>query len=94
LTNKTRGSILYLNVADRQHGKGVEIMVNTREIKAQMQRKGMTQRDLALAIGINPATLNRKINNESGDLITVKEATEITRILDIPEDTIGEIFFA
>lgn len=69
-------------------------MVNTREIKAQMQRKGMTQRDLALAIGINPATLNRKINNESGDLITVKEATEITRILDIPEDTIGEIFFA
>jgi transcriptional regulator with XRE-family HTH domain len=94
LTNKTRGSILCLSVADRQHRKGVEIMVNTREIKAQMQRKGMTQRDLALAIGINPATLNRKINNESGDLITVKEATEITRILDIPEDTIGEIFFA
>jgi transcriptional regulator with XRE-family HTH domain len=74
--------------------KGVETMVNTRELKAQMRRKGMTQRELAQEVGINITTLNRKINNEGGDLITVKEATEITKILDIPEDMIGSIFFA
>lgn len=41
-------------------------MVDTREIKAQIRRKGTTQEELAKMIGINPSTLSRKINNEKG----------------------------
>ena len=69
-------------------------MVNTREIKAQMQRKGMTQVMLAQKLGINPSTLNRKINNEKGDNLTVKEAVEMTEALDFPRNEITDIFFA
>lgn len=69
-------------------------MVNTREIKAQMQRKGMTQVMLAQKMGINPSTLNRKINNEKGDNLTVKEAVEMAEALDFPRNEITDIFFA
>ncbi len=68
-------------------------MINTREIKAQMQRKGMTQAMLAQRLGINPSTLNRKINNEEGENLTVKEANEIVAALDFPRNKITEIFF-
>jgi transcriptional regulator with XRE-family HTH domain len=70
------------------------IMINTREIKAQMQRKGMTQQHLAQAMGINPTTLNRKINNEEGNLLTVDEANKIKKVLEIPESMLQIIFFA
>lgn len=69
-------------------------MVNTREIKAQMQRKGMTQVTLAQKLGINPSTLNRKINNESGENLTVKEAAEMAETLGFPRNEITNIFFA
>lgn len=69
-------------------------MVNTREIKAQMQRKGMTQAMLAQKLGINPSTLNRKINNEEGENLTVKEANEMAIALEFPRNEITEIFFA
>ena len=54
-------------------------MVNTREIKAQIRRVGTTQEELAKKLGINPSTLNRKINNEEGQQLTVKEATDMAR---------------
>lgn len=68
-------------------------MVNTREIKAQMQRKGMTQVMLAQKLGINPSTLNRKINNKKGENLTVKEATEMAETLGFSRNEITNIFF-
>lgn len=69
-------------------------MVNTREIKAQMQRKGMTQVMLAQRLGINPSTLNRKINNTEGENLTVKEAAEMAEALEFQRNEITNIFFA
>lgn len=69
-------------------------MVKTREIKAQMLRAGITQHELAQIIKINPSTLNRKINNESGDKLTLKEAQGIADALKIPEEERMNIFFA
>lgn len=69
-------------------------MVKTREIKAQMLRAGITQHELARIIKINPSTLNRKINNESGDKLTLKEAQGIADALKIPEEERMSIFFA
>ena len=83
-----------INLRIRKSTKGVKKVVNTREIKAQMQRKGMTQVMLAQKLGINPSTLNRKINNEKGDNLTVKEAVEMAEALDFPRNEITDIFFA
>lgn len=69
-------------------------MVNTREIKAQIRRAGTTQEELAKKLGINPSTLNRKINNEEGQQLTVKEATDMAHALEIPRDQLLTIFFA
>jgi len=69
-------------------------MVNTREIKAQMKRAGFTQKELAQHIGMDPSTLNRKINNEEGTVLTVKEANQIAFALDIPRESMTDIFFA
>lgn len=69
-------------------------MVNTREIKAQIRRVGTTQEELAKKLGINPSTLNRKINNEEGQKLTVKEATDMARVLEIPREQLLTIFFA
>lgn len=69
-------------------------MINTREIKAQIRRAGTTQEELARKLGINPSTLNRKINNEEGQHLTVKEATDMASALEIPREQLLTIFFA
>lgn len=69
-------------------------MVKTKEIKAQMQRVGITQAKLAEQLGMNASTLNRKINNEEGENLTVKEASCMASILFIPRDMLAGIFFA
>ena len=43
---------------------------------------------------MNPSTFNRKINNENGETMTVKEANELSDILDIPRSQLATIFFA
>ena len=69
-------------------------MINVMELKAQLKRTGMTQASLAEKVGMNPATLNRKINNVEGETLTVKEATDIAKSLDIPKEKLTFIFFA
>lgn len=66
-------------------------MINTQKIKAKMTEKKITQVQLAKLIGIDPSTLNRKINNKNGDNLTVKEVQKIMTILDISNPT--EYFF-
>ena len=69
-------------------------MIRTNELKAQMVRINMTQKELAKIIGMDPATLNRKINNEAGSVMTIKEANEIAQALKIPRESMTDIFFA
>ena len=69
-------------------------MIRTNEIKAQMKRKGMIQGDLAKRMNMDPSTLNRKINNEDGDKITVREVTRMCKELDLQKEQVADIFFA
>lgn len=69
-------------------------MVDTKEIKAQLKRAGMTQTELARMVEMDPSTLNRKINNAEGETLTVKEATNIAEMLKIPREILTDIFFA
>ena len=63
-------------------------MINIPKIKGRMVEKNITQEKLSALIGIDRSTLNRKINNVEGETLTVKEATQISRILEItmPEE--------
>lgn len=68
-------------------------MVNTDKLKARLKEKRMTQEQLAEKIGIHPSTMNAKINNEEGETLTIKQADDIKKILDIPNNEVIEYFF-
>lgn len=69
-------------------------MIRTEKIKRQMRSAGITQEQLANRLGIDPSTLNRKINNADGCKISVREANEIASILNFRKDELTDIFFA
>jgi len=63
-------------------------MINIPKIKGRMIEKNFTQEKLSTVMGIDRSTLNRKLNNVEGENLTVKEATQISKILEItmPEE--------
>jgi transcriptional regulator with XRE-family HTH domain len=67
-------------------------VINSMELKAEIKRSGLTQDQLANKIGIDPSTLNRKINNKNSTL-SVDEAQKIVAVLNIPEEKLAVIFF-
>lgn len=69
-------------------------MVDVKELKAQLKRADTTQAELARVVDMDPSTLNRKINNEEGENLTVKEAFAIAEALKIPRNMLTKIFFA
>lgn len=66
--------------------------MNINKLKGKIVEKGMNITQLAFELGINRATLYRKINNE-GDTLTIKEANLIVSVLDLTEKEATEIFF-
>lgn len=68
-------------------------MVNILKLKARLKEKNLTQEDMAKRLGINPSTLNKKINDEAGEYLTIDEAERIKDILDISTSDIAEYFF-
>ena len=74
--------------------KEVKWLVNTSALKAKLKEKNMTQEEVARKLGIDPSTFNRKINNESGSVITVQEAELLANVLNIPRNRLTAIFFA
>ena len=65
-------------------------MFNRRKLQAQMVLKGYTIGEVAEKIGINSATMYRKLNN-NGDF----SREEINKLIDLLEiDDIEGIFFA
>lgn len=68
-------------------------MVNFRRLRGRMVEKDIKVSDIAKHLGIDRATLYRKFKDETGDKLTVREAQEIARLLDLSEDDAMGIFF-
>lgn len=67
-------------------------MFNSLEFNALLARNDKTKEDVAVVLGINPATLYRKVNGQSD--FTRKEIQIIGKLFDLDADTINLIFFA
>lgn len=65
---------------------------NYSKLLGRIKECGLTQEQLAKAIGKNKSTISSKINNQFS--FTQEEMDCICRVLDIPNDKIGEYFFA
>lgn len=66
-------------------------MVNSNKIKGRIVELGLTQKDLAKALGIATPTLSQKINNVRS--MSLDEAFTIADILKIPDEQFREYFF-
>lgn len=98
LTEKNEKYILkieccvYANTGDKW-GKLEENMVDTKKIINQMQQEGITRAMLAEELGMNVLTLDRKIHNEEGEILTVREVNRMAVLLSIPKEMLSGIFF-
>ncbi len=68
-------------------------MVNSKKLKAKLKELNLTQEEAARKMKINPATFNKKINNEEGDTLTVKEVERLSEILGLQRKDLSEYFF-
>lgn len=66
-------------------------MVNSNKIKGRIVELGLTQKDIAMALGIAPPTISQKINNIRS--MDVREAFVIAEILKISDKEFREYFF-
>lgn len=66
--------------------------MNSRRLKARMIEQGISVEDIGRKMGYSVATAYRKINGSSG--LTVKEAIEMAKALNLSDDDILHIFFA
>jgi putative phage repressor len=68
-------------------------MVNVQLLKENIIKKGLNVEIVSEKIGINKSTFYRKINNE-GLTFSIKEVTEIAKILKLRRKEVDDIFFA
>ena len=68
-------------------------MVNLKKLKLKLKEKGLSVEDVSKTMGINRATLYRKIKND-GETFTVRDIDKLSRILGLQVYEINEIFFA
>lgn len=61
-----------------------------REFKAMLVKKGINVEELAKKIGLDRATLYRKVNNNT---LTLTDINNIIQALDLTEDETMAIFF-
>lgn len=64
---------------------------NYSKLLGKIRERGLTQEQLAKAIGRNKSTISLKLNNNGS--FTQDEMDDICRVLDIPNVEIGEYFF-
>ena len=67
-------------------------MVNVNKLRGRIVEAGKTVTELAEDIGVDKATLYRKLNNP--EMITLKEATVIAKSLALSADDAMAIFFS
>lgn len=65
---------------------------NYSKLLGRIRECGLTQEQLAKAIGKDKSTLSAKLNNQFS--FKQEEMDDICRVLDIPNEEIGEYFFA
>lgn len=66
-------------------------MINTLKIKSRMVECGLTQKDVAKAIGIATPTVSQKLNNVRP--MNLNEADILAKLLKINTGKYGEYFF-
>ena len=64
---------------------------NYSKLLGKIRERGLTQEQLAKAIGRNKSTISLKLNNNGS--FTQEMIDDICRVLDIPNTEIGEYFF-
>lgn len=67
-------------------------MVNTDLLRGALRAKNITNEQAASAIGVNPATFYRRINQQ-GKKFTVAEVGKLAELLELSADEVQEIFF-
>jgi len=67
-------------------------IINTNLLKSKMALHGITAKDLAIAQGWSPATVNRKITGKTA--FTAPEIQACVKLLDLDSATASAIFFA
>ena len=80
-------------VADMRKNRQEKKVVNTNKLKGKIVECGMNISELAELIGIDKATLYRKIN-ANGQTITIKEADLISKELKLSKEEVNDIFFS
>lgn len=68
-------------------------MVDILKLKAKLVERDITQQELSIKMGINPSTLNKKLNDADGIFLSIKEVTNMCNILNIESQEILSIFF-
>ncbi|MDO4340932.1 MAG: helix-turn-helix transcriptional regulator [Eubacteriales bacterium] len=66
-------------------------MINTKKIKGRLAELGLTQRDVARALGIAQPTVNQKINNIRP--MNLDEAKKLAILLDLKVEEFQTYFF-
>lgn len=66
-------------------------MINTEALKKRMREMGISQSELAGAIGVATSTMCQKLNNIRP--VTLKEAEQISKKLSIADRDFGVYFF-
>lgn len=67
------------------------MLINTRELKAELIKSGYTQSALANKMNMAKNTLNSRINGRSN--ISTEEVKRMCEILQIPQERMIKIFF-
>ncbi|MBQ2967440.1 MAG: helix-turn-helix domain-containing protein [Clostridia bacterium] len=68
-------------------------MPNVKKLRGRIVESGYTIESIAKEIGINRATMYRKLS-ENAETFSVKEAVLISKKLSLNEQDISDIFFA
>ena len=76
----------------RKRKKGGTTVINRNEFKASYDRLGLNQNDVASMIGVNPTTLQRKLNGTSD--FNRNEIQLLKSGLKLSVDQVVNIFFA
>ena len=56
-------------------------MVNMNKINVQIQKTGISFAQIAEKLGIDTEVLDKKLHQKDGEILTVREAHEIVKIL-------------
>lgn len=67
-------------------------MVNVNKLKGKIVERGMNVETLAKLIGLNKATLYRKLNGGAEEF-SIKEAMDISSALSLTKEEATDIFF-